>query len=193
MGLTIEGGPETHAELFGLLTTADYKFRQAIQSSSLALFRQTDDPGIKAGYDIFNATLNAISRFEWEGDLPTVGDDWETDTDGTIFPAPILVAMAHFLDTAQTICLNSYHLSSGNHQQDTAIIHWPNTILWGLAAKRRFFYDLTEIFSGNPVDNPILTNNPTRALQLLVVGRYLLEEQLEKIGRPKEFKIYLPD
>ena len=193
MGLTTEGGPEAHAEIHQLLSNGIFQFDQAIEATAVHGNAAVTEAGVEAGYTIFDATLTTLSHFHVEGNLPTFGDDWGTDANGVVFPLPILVAMAHFLDSTQMVSLKEYGLSSGNRGLDSSVIHWSNTILWGLPAKRRFFYDLVEFYAGVRVENPLLSDNRLRAIQLLVVGCHLLREQLEKIGQPKEFKIYLPD
>ncbi len=186
-------GPQAHTEIYSLLSEIDYRFSQAIEGSRTSSFLDASRPGVESGCSIFDATYESLAHFQSEGDLPTVGTDLTEGAPVTIASLPILVAMAYFLNSAQVVNLKSFHLTSGNRLYDEAIAHWSNTILWGLPAKKRFFYDLTELYADIQVRYPLLSENRLRALQLLVVGHHLIERQLEKIGQPKEFKIFLPD
>jgi len=186
-------GREAHTEVYRLLSEANHQFGRAIEDSHSSSFLDSSLPGVESGCAIFDATFEVLAHYHSEGELPVIGTDLTEGTPATIAALPILVAMAHFLDTSQTVCLKSYQLSSGNRHFDEAITYWPNTILWGLPAKKRFFYDLTELYAGTQVRYPLLSENRLRALQLLVAGRHLIERQLKKIGQPKKIKIFLPD
>lgn len=185
-------GAIAHTELYGLLHQAELKFGQAVIATVNLRVREATDPGIEAGLSIFGTTLNALSHYHWVGNLPLIEDAPLAPSDEAILPPPILVALAYFLDTAQTVCLRQWQLSSGQAEFDTAILFWPNTLLWSLSAKTRFFYDLSEYYASTPVENPLLSHNRIRAVQLLVVGRHLIKKEVEKIGLPTEYRVLLP-
>lgn len=181
--LEIDGG-SARAELYGLLSETRILYALAINAT---VRHETDltNLGTIAGHEIFRATYDAISSYKWGDGLPTFDDlSEEKEVTAAVLPYPILISLAYFLDSAQTVCLKSWKFRTGNPDIDRAIVAWPNAILWGTPAKMRFFYDLFASYEGFPTEKPLLSNGRTRAVQLLMVGRYLLERELKKIGRP---------
>ncbi|OGD71394.1 hypothetical protein A3A84_03010 [Candidatus Collierbacteria bacterium RIFCSPLOWO2_01_FULL_50_23] len=179
----INGG-NARAELYGLLSKTRILYSLAINATTR---RGSDltDLGAIAGHEIFRATYDAVSACKWGDGLPTFDDlSEEKEATAAVLPYPILIALAYFLDSAQTVCLKSWRFRTGNPDIDRAVVAWPNAILWGTPAKMRFFYDLFASYEGFPTENPLLSNGRTRASQLLMVGRYLLERELKKIGQP---------
>lgn len=171
-----------HRELYGLLCGAEHKFSQAILAGSTG-FPPGSEEAV-AGQTIFETTLDAVTQFKWDGNLPLIDQYLYHPTDASVLPPPILVALAHCLDTAQTVCLSNFGLTCGQKYFDQAVIAWPETILRGLQSKIRLFINLTETFRGVRHEGPILSDLQTRAIQLLVIGRHLIEREKALIGQP---------
>ena len=182
---------DDHAELYGLLSEAEQTFSQAILAT-ISIWTPLTDSGVIAGRTIFKTTLDSITHYKWEGNLPFIKQYPNFDTDTAILPPPILVALAYCLGTTQTICLQHFGLTSGQPMVDRTIISWPATLLKGLLNKTRFFSELSDIYNETQTNTPLLSNIQTRAVQLLVIGRHLINDQKTKIGQPLHPHIYLP-
>lgn len=180
-----------HRELYALLSQAEYRFTEAIAASISSLLPSNDD-GAKAGRKIFQATLNALTQYEWEGNLPLIRQYPNYDTDRALLPPPILVALAYCLDSAQKFSLFHFSLTCGQPLIDRTVISWPATLLKGFNDKDRFFADLSDFYTTTPTDLPFLSDTQTRAVQLLVIGRHLIKGQKNKIGLPLHPKILTP-
>ncbi len=186
-------GPKSKAEVFALLSHAKHLYLSALRGT---ISPSTDIEGQEAtaGATIFDATLSALSQYHWDGNLPILGEELFGDaTDAAVLPPPILVAMAYFIDQIRSVSLAHLNVSIGNPELDHTILTWSNTILWGLPAKQRFFYDLTDSYSGTPTQHPLLSDNRARAVQLLAVGEVLISRELNRIGEPLYAQIFLPD
>lgn len=168
----------SHEELYALLCEAEFKFSRAIQTDTLA------------GRTIFETTLDALTQYKWGGNLPIIDQYPYHPTDASILPPPVLVGLAHCLDCAQTVCLEHLGLTSGQRHFDRKILPWPKTLLRGLQSKIRFFIDMTEVYKRYQNENPLLSDPETRAIQLLVIGRHLIEIHKHKIGQPLRPQIY---
>lgn len=168
----------SHQELYALLCEAEHKYSQAIAADHVA------------SRVIFKTTLDALLHYKWVGNLPIIDEYPHAPTDSAILPPPVLVALAYCLDTNQTVCLKLLGLTSGQTTFDQAILSWPTTLLRNLPAKSRLFSDMTRILSGHWTAPPIISDLQTRAIQLLVIGKYLLQGQKQKIGQPLFPQIY---
>lgn len=188
---------KNHAELYALFSHAKHTYISALRGT-IAQPVQTDSPDVAAGATIFDATLSALSRghsaYGLEGELPVLGEDlFGDDTDASILPPPIFAAMAYFLDQAKPISLAYLNVPTGNAGFDHVLLDWPRTILRDFSARRRFFFEFLNTYTGTPTDEqPLLSDPRTRAVQLLAVGEYLISRELEKIGEPLIAQIFLP-
>lgn len=183
-GLSING-PQNREIIYGYLTEAQIKF--AIAARATAQPQNSDEQGVQAGSTIFHATYDALSFNKWEGRLPTTFEITDTGPSEQVLPYPVILAMAYFLDMDQTVCLKSWNFHTGNPDIDRAIVSWPNSILWGIPAKMRFIHDLYDAYDGSPTTTPLLSNSRTRAVQLLTIGKELLNRQIKKIDKPNFF------
>lgn len=187
---------KSHAELYALFSHARHTYLSALRDTMLSA--QIDSPGIVAGATIFDAALSALSNeqagYGLEGGLPVLGQDLFGDTtDATILPPPIFVAMAFFLDQTKPVSLTNLNVPTGNPRFDRTLLDWPKTILRDHRAKRRFFFEFLNTYTGAPTDEqPLLSDSHTRAIQLLAMGGYLIAQELDKIGEPLIAQIFLP-
>lgn len=179
-----------HTEVYSLLTEASRQFQKAILDSRGQYYLNPSQSGVIAGRTIFEATRRTLSYYQSEGNWPVITD--LVDPTEIVLPHLILTAFNYFLESP-TICLKSLGLPSGSPLFDNRIVHWSNTLLWEISAKKRFFEHLTAIYSRPQAKDSPLSDTRLRALQLLVVGNAIVKKQLEKIGQPKESKIFLPD
>lgn len=178
-----------HRELYSLLMDAKNRFNQAI-SAATASQNFPDAPGLIAGRDIFTTTLNAITSDLFGGRLPLIGDFPERPTDAALLPPPILVALAYCIDSAQRFSLSHFALTCGQSRFDHVIINWPATLLGGLDEKARFFSDLVNLYRLDRNDElPLLSDPLTRAIQLLVIGRLLINIEIKQIGLPNHPRV----
>lgn len=194
----LSGEPsQNHAKLYALFSHARHTYLSALRGTMLSA--QINSPDIIAGATIFDATLSALSReqagYGLEGGFPILGRDlFDDTTDAVILPPPIFVAMAFFLDQNKPVSLTNLNVPTGNPRFDCALLDWPKTILRDHRAKRRFFFEFLNTYTGAPTDEqPLLSDPHTRAIQLLAMGGYLIAQELEKIGEPLIAQIFLPN
>ncbi len=182
-------GPKSRTELYALLSEAKHLFAAAITATT-----GTPQPEqAKAGYQIFTATLNALQYYPSADELPTFDEvKFDGSTNDAIFPIPVLATLGYFRNDVHAVCLQTLNFKP-NHTFDTAVLAYPNTILWGQPALMRFFTDLIKVFSGETNRFPLLSNPRVRAYQLCRYGHLILENELGKIGEPLHAQIYLPN
>ncbi len=196
MGFAKQELSKNHAELYAILSHAKHLYISALRGTIAQ--SDIDSPDVVAGATIFDATLSALSRdhavYGLEGGLPILGEDlFGDDTDAAILPPPIFVAMAFFLNQPTPISLTHLNIPTGNTRFDHVLLDWPHTILRDYSAKRRFFFEFLNTYTGTLTnEQPLLSNQRTRAVQLLAVGEYLISRELEKIGEPLIAQIFLP-
>jgi len=185
-----------HAGLYALLSHAKHLYLSALRGTIAE--SNIDSPDVVAGATIFDATLSALSRdhaaYGLESGLPILGEELFGDTtDAAILPPPMFVAMAYFLDQARPVSLTYLNVPTGSARFDHTLLDWPHTVLRDHSAKRRFFFEFLNTYTGTPTDEqPILSDPRTRAVQLLAVGEYLISRELGKIGEPLIAQIFLP-
>jgi len=185
--LEIDGG-NARAELYELLSRAKIRYALAVDATTHP--EHGNDSGTTAGLEIFQATYNAVSFFKWEGHLPSFDELPSDPAEEMVLPFPIFISLEHFLKSAGSVSLASWkELRTGNREIDAAIISWPNTILRGTPEKLKFLFEIFSAYAGQPVEKPILSQQRVRAAQLLVIGQYLLNRELIKIGQPPHGKI----
>ena len=188
---------KSHSELFALFSRAKHIYFSALRGT-ITQSVDINNPDVIAGATIFDAILSALSNeqaaYGLEGGLPILGENLFGDTtDAAVLPPPIFVAMAFFLGQARPVSLANLNVPTGNARFDHVLLDWPNTILRDYSAKRRFFFEFFNTYTGTPTDGrPLLSDQRTRGVQLLAVGEHLISRELEKIGEPLIAQIFLP-